>query len=232
MTHWHDSLTCVTWLIDICDMTHWNVGHVLCISGQTSDASSEASSVWHDSLICVTWLIDMCDMTHWYVWHRLLLRVTWLIDMWDMTHWHVRHDSFTCETWLIKRYLRQVVCVYVCVPCVCVLQRVTNVLQCVAVCWVCCSVLQCVAVYISVLQCDSFKNIWAKLAVNQTLQHTATHCNTLQHTVTHCNTLQHTAAHCNTLQHTATHCNTLQHTATPEPSWPLMRQRTEVINSS
>jgi len=29
--------------------------------------------------------------------------------------------------------------------------------------------------------------------------HTATHCNnTLQHTATHCNTLQHTAAHCNT----------------------------------
>jgi len=73
---------------------------------------------------------------------------------------------------------------------------------------------------------------------NNTLQHTATHCNAgsgcvgsvgccescnalkaqggpiapqcIQ--VTHCNTLQHTATHCNTLQHTATHCNTLQHT--------------------
>ena len=73
---------------------------------------------------------------------------------------------------------------------------------------------------------------------NNTLQHTATHCNTLQHTATYCNTLQHTAthsalalhaigcthcntlqqhaaAHCNnTLQHAATDCNTLQHTAT------------------
>ena len=28
------------------------------------------------------------------------------------------------------------------------------------------------------------------------------------------NTLQHTATHCNTVQHTAPHCNTLQHTAT------------------
>jgi len=65
------------------------------------------------------------------------------------------------------------------------------------------------------------------------LPHTAPHCNTLQHTATHSNTLQHTATHCNTLQHTAAmweshsnkyereslhhtaiHCNTLQHTAT------------------
>jgi len=80
--------------------------------------------------------------------------------------------------------------------------------------------------------------------LQDTLQHTAVHCNTLQHAATqlrhtndeevalemqhiydestatyyniatHCNTLQHTATHCNTLQHTATHCNTLQRTAT------------------
>ena len=42
-----------------------------------------------------------------------------------------------------------------------------------------------------------------------TLQHTATHCNTLQHTATHCNTLQHTATNSDTLRHTATHCDTL-----------------------
>jgi len=45
---------------------------------------------------------------------------------------------------------------------------------------------------------------------NNTLYHTATHCNTLQHTATHCKTLDTTRW--NTLQHTATHCNTLQHT--------------------
>ena len=33
---WHDSFTCVTWLIHMCDMTH--------------------SHVWHDSFICVQWL--------------------------------------------------------------------------------------------------------------------------------------------------------------------------------
>jgi len=68
---------------------------------------------------------------------------------------------------------------------------------------------------------------------NNTLQHTATHCNTLQHTHTqtqlsrvrafvnftasYCNTLLHSAvyihSHCNILQHTATHCTTQQHPA-------------------
>jgi len=61
------------------------------------------------------------------------------------------------------------------------------------------------------------------LTLQQTLQHTATHCSTLQHTATYCNALQRTATPCNTLHHTATHCNarkfaahwnTLQRTAT------------------
>jgi len=44
---WHDSLTCVKWLIHMRNMTH--------------------SYVWHDSFIIVTWLIHMWDMTHSYV---------------------------------------------------------------------------------------------------------------------------------------------------------------------
>jgi len=58
---------------------------------------------------------------------------------------------------------------------------------------------------------------------DNTLHHTATHCNTLQHTATLMmmtwalqNTatyLQHPAPHCKALQRTATHCNLLQHTA-------------------
>ena len=74
----HDSLICLAWHTDMCDMTH--------------------SYVWHDSLICVTWLIDTCGMTHWcaYVWHDSLIRVAWLIDVW--------HDPLICVNWLI--YLR------------------------------------------------------------------------------------------------------------------------------
>ena len=45
--------------------------------------------------------------------------------------------------------------------------------------------------------------------------------NTLQHTAIHCNTLQHTATHCNTLQHTATHCNTLSISNRFECKWPV-----------
>ena len=38
---WHDSFTCVTWLIHMCDMTH--------------------PYVWHDSFIRLIWLIHTCD---------------------------------------------------------------------------------------------------------------------------------------------------------------------------
>ena len=123
---WHDSFICVTWLIQMCDMTH--------------------SYVWRDSLIRVTWLpwyvtwslicvtchIPTCDMTHWYVWHvsfiRVTLRMTWLIyNVWhDSSNLHrlnqplshismnhvsvtqvptfmpnVWHGKFMCVTWLI-----------------------------------------------------------------------------------------------------------------------------------
>jgi len=49
-----------------------------------------------------------------------------------------------------------------------------------------------------------------KGAPNDTLQHTATHCNTLQHTVTHCNTLQHTVSLRHSKARQMTHCNRLK----------------------
>ena len=57
---------------------------------------------------------------------------------------------------------------------------------------------------------------------SNSLQHIATQCNTLHHTAQlrrvvngpDENTLQHSATHCNALQRTATHCNALQRTAT------------------
>jgi len=119
---------------------------------------------------------------------------------------------------------------------------------------VCCSVLQCLTLFLTHTHTPAhitaktplrFPREFSKksppkplaLLVDNTLQHTATHCNTLQHTATHCNNtstlqrterrchtlkrtethcnaLQCTAMHCNALQHTAAHCNTLQHAAT------------------
>ena len=82
MTHlhmWHDSLIHVTWLIHTCDTTHLHM--------------------WHDSLIPVTWLIHTCDTTHLHtcdithVTRLIYTHVTWLIDTCDMTHWYMWHDS-------------------------------------------------------------------------------------------------------------------------------------------
>ena len=52
----HNSFTCGTWLIHMCDMTH-------------SYVDKPHSQVGHDSFICGTWLIHLCDMTHSYVRH-------------------------------------------------------------------------------------------------------------------------------------------------------------------
>ena len=66
----HDSLICVTWLIDTCDMTHWYVWH-------------ELIDVRHDSLMCATWLI--------HVRHDSFLCVTRPIQVMTL---------FACVTWL------------------------------------------------------------------------------------------------------------------------------------
>jgi len=65
MTHahvWHDSCTCVTWLL-------WHDSFI-CVT-----------YLWHDSSICVTWFIHMCDVTHSHVWYDSFICVTWLIHM-------------------------------------------------------------------------------------------------------------------------------------------------------
>jgi len=78
---WHNSLTCVTWLIVMRNMTHYHV--------------------WHDSLPRVTGLITTCDMTYHHVWHISLPHVTWLITTCDMNHAHVWHNSSSRVTYLM-----------------------------------------------------------------------------------------------------------------------------------
>jgi len=74
--------------------------------------------------------------------------------------------------------------------------------------------LVCVHALIQNTSKDTQGHSHCDICVNESLQHTATHCNTLQHTATHCNTQAH--SHCDicvneSLQHTATHCNTQAH---------------------
>ena len=94
-----DSLGCVTWLIDMNDMTY------------------SCSYVWHDSFVkacerCVTWLIRMCDVTRWFVWRKSQKILTWLIhytarEKRDMTHYGLLRNLFICVTWLDHRRARE-----------------------------------------------------------------------------------------------------------------------------
>jgi len=89
MTHLHerhDSLTCVTWLILVCDMTH---PHVKCSRSMTHsymmcNSDMTHSHGRHDSLTCVTWLILVRDVTHSCVKYNS-----------DTTHSCVIHGSLT-----------------------------------------------------------------------------------------------------------------------------------------
>ena len=92
---WHDSFTCVTWLIYMCGG----------LRGVTAASRAEPSCVWHDSFTRVA-------KPYLYAWHDVFIRVTWLIYMCDMTHLHVWRSlwcscrfsrrAFICVTWLIQ----------------------------------------------------------------------------------------------------------------------------------
>jgi len=103
------NFTCVTWLIQMCDMTH--------------------SDVWHDSFRCVTWLIQMCDMMFGDVCHDSFICMNWFIYMCDMTHLYVWHVSFVCVMWGqhmcdMTRSCAVMICIEMCI----------NMMICIEVC--------------------------------------------------------------------------------------------------
>ena len=59
---WHASCVCATWLLSVCDMTHWHLGMIY-----MSDLMCTSSCS-----VCVTWLLCVCDMTPVCVWHDSL----------------------------------------------------------------------------------------------------------------------------------------------------------------
>ena len=100
---WHDSYTCVTWLIHMCDMTHTYVWHdfYICVTWLIYVCDMTHTHVWHESYICMTWLLHMRDVTHMCVWQDSFTYTAWLIHICDMTHIYVRLESYTCVAWLI-----------------------------------------------------------------------------------------------------------------------------------
>jgi len=160
---WHDSFTCVTWLIHVWGMTHY---YRALVTGQNRHAfwCCGAGGTRH-----------MCHMTHSYV--------TCLIHMWDMTHCKralvMRQDTLAlrcCGAGGARQYIAVCGSVLQCgAVCCSVLQSVADMLSDVVgqalhficVTWLihvwdigilqyvtaCCSALQRVAVCCSVLQC-------------------------------------------------------------------------------
>ena len=116
---WRDSFRCVTWLIQICDMTQLDVWHdsirwaslvyVCDVTHVCVGHDSEPKLLLHhnslivtyDSFMCVTWLIPLGDMTYSYVWYDLFIRMIWRISEFGVNHSYVCCDPFMCVTWLI-----------------------------------------------------------------------------------------------------------------------------------
>jgi len=78
----HDSLIYVSWLIDMCVVTH--------------------SYVWYGSSTCVTWLVLIPSLSlPWCDWRA---GVSWLPHMCVMTPSYVCHESVICVSWFVYMY--------------------------------------------------------------------------------------------------------------------------------
>jgi len=184
---WHDSFTCVPWLIYMCDMTHFYV--------------------WHDSFKSVAWLIHTCAMTHSHVCHDLFICVTIAIALshschaykWFTSHiWvshvtHINTSCHTCEcvmphvTWMVRAMAIASVCERVMSRIW--MSHVTH--RAMAIASVCERVMSCVcgkvmSRVIEWLLTHSY--VTHGTGMNVTYEHIRTHINTCEHIWTHMNT--------------------------------------------
>jgi len=93
-----ESCVCVSWLIQMCDVTFSDVWCVTWGIHMCDMTCSQESPVWCESFIC------MCDMTHSDVWRGFFRYVTWGIHTCDMTHSDVWCGFFRCVTWIIHTW--------------------------------------------------------------------------------------------------------------------------------
>jgi len=121
-THWYvcyDSYTCMTWLIQMCDMTTpYAQSHPVTRSqphtcththththtrthththahahAHTPNSHARGDTFLGVHALAVAWHIHTCDLTHPNVWLVSFISVTWLNHMCDVRNSHVWHDS-------------------------------------------------------------------------------------------------------------------------------------------
>ena len=105
MTHshvWHDSFTCVTWLIHICDIC---VRHTATHCNTLQHTATHCNTLQHTATSRFEWVAAFTDLP-------------WLIHEWGMcvmTNSHMRIAAFICVTWLIRKRDVSECCLRACV---------------------------------------------------------------------------------------------------------------------
>jgi len=105
----NDSFTRVTWLIHMCDMTHYDrIARRRAARDTTPTRVRRESSICslhacvrHDLFMCVSRLIHMCDMTHIHVYHNTFIQSHAIVYR-DAVLLHENHRSL-----LQKRPIRE-----------------------------------------------------------------------------------------------------------------------------
>ena len=107
---WHDSSICATWLIHICDMTHF-----MCAAWHNLTCDVTHPYVRHGSMraslclqygwvmthfMCAAWHNLTCDVTHPYVRHDSM-RASLCLHVEAFLHVHLR---WKCVTWLLHMW--------------------------------------------------------------------------------------------------------------------------------
>jgi len=126
---WRDSFPFVTWLVPMCDISHFYVWHDSFLCSTCLIASKMQPNAGRDVKECGVTHSYVVHMTRSYVWRDSFLRVPWLVDMcattelsgdaarrgarrqrgwwdsfwfvWHDSFWCAWHDSYLCVTWLV-----------------------------------------------------------------------------------------------------------------------------------
>ena len=112
LTHshvWHDSFSCVTWLIDACDVFQVGRDSFVRVTWLTYVCDMTFRRVRYDSLIHVACHMDACEKEPYKrddmlqkrpIMHVSIWSWTWIILTWDMSLYHVQmHDMTDSYVW-------------------------------------------------------------------------------------------------------------------------------------